>query len=126
MHYKAEETVTSGQDIRTCIPTFLLMNSHEFEIEDIIRLTEIMETEISRGSSFDMEFFKECRFHLRDYFEPNFGSTDEEKEACNSGLTRLDNIENQNIINTHKNSEKAMSKNVILYKPIIGNIATTT
>ena len=88
------------------IPTFLLMEQSGYDGNELVRFLKIMESEIKKGSSFDMKYFKECRLHLSTWIEPISGSPEEEVEVFREWLSKLDDLENENIINSHKNKSR--------------------
>lgn len=106
MHHEAKRTVTSdGSGVIDFIPSFLLMDTPEFSNGDFLRFLEIAEIAIKQGASFDMIYFQECRFYLSEWMSERFGSTKEEIEIYRTWSVRLNNIEIQNILNTHYNKE---------------------
>ena len=104
MHYKAEYSINPDKmEVIDYIPTFLCLKENGYSEAELIRFLKIVESEVSNGSSFDMLFLEDCRFHLSNWVKPDYGNTPEEVELCQLWLDKLDSIEDQNIINTHKN-----------------------
>ena len=126
MHYKAERSITpDGESIIEFVATFLLMDSPGYDTPELVKFLQIMESEINQGSSFDVDYFNECKRHLNGWLCPTFGSSIKEQEAYRTWLSKLDHLETQNIINTHKNRAKSKPKSLLLHRRKNNDIATT-
>lgn len=120
MHYRAEEKVTRDRkSIIPLIPAFLLLDTDQFDHEEINRFLDIMEIELQKGNSFDNLFFEDYRYYLTDWISPYFGHDAETVDIYKECLAKLDRLEPQNIINTHKN--KNLIK-IVLPHNVSGNL----
>ena len=108
MYYKAKLSISpDGETVLGYIPAFLHKEHDQYDFPDMVRFISIMEAEINKGEAFDMAFFRECKSILAEWVTEKYGRPPDEAEIAKSMLSKMDVLENQNIINIHKHESNA-------------------
>lgn len=111
MHYRAKQRISKdGNEVVGIVPAFLFLDEDGFDASDLIWFLEIMEAEIIKANSFDMDFFKECRNNLNNWSDITFGAPADETALMAEWLVKLDALEDINIINAHCNLEDGQAE----------------
>ena len=111
MHHKAIYTVNpTTEEAIGYVATFMLQNEAGYNMELLHEFLEIMESEIQQGGSFDIGYFEECIMHLTAWADPKEGYPKNEAAACQDWLSKLEPLNKQNIINTHRNRAECQSE----------------